>query len=568
VKFRTKHTTKKELLYWIPLLPLLLFLLWKTKYGYGASDEPFYLTVAHRLIKGDGLIVEEWNLSQLSGALLYPFMKLYYFLHQSTEGILLHFRYVYVLMQVLIGVSLIGLLRKYGKVAYIAAYFFMLFTPYNIMALSYNTMGSGLIVLTGILMATNQQRKKGNMVLSGFLFALAVLCTPHLIFVYVLFTIFLILENLSRRFLKKERDVFFTIEEWFFFSLGCFFPALILLGFIISRSTIREIIHAIPHLLQDSDHSTIGIKRALKTYVIQNWIYFKYYMGAQLILILFLLLDKKKFQRRVVYLLLSVAGCVLQLAYLATQIENTYNFILYPIAWVGFLAYLLTEKKDTRIFIWGYLFGMAYTFCLNWASNQGMFAISMGMVLADVSGIYFLFALFKEHRNKDAHKYPVMKIVLASILLIQFATMMYAKVVHVFWEPPVYTLNYHITQGPLKGTITTKEHGLEYEAILQDLAELKNREQGNVLIIGFQTWGYLYLDMPYGTFSAWSGGESEHLKYRLRDYYRLRPEKTPDYIYLPISSSWNKEELQQLFSVIFSGEEQLEQGYLLIKVKE
>lgn len=568
MKSQSNQSMKKEYIYWLPIIPILLFLLWKSKFGYGGSDEPFYLTIAHRLLKGDGLIVEEWNLSQLSGALLYPFMKFYQGIHTGTDGILLHFRYVYCFVQMLIGISLIGLLRKRGLAGYAAAYFFILFTPYNMMALSYNTMGSALIVLTGILMAMNHERKKGRIVFSGFLFALAVLCTPHLILVYAGFTILLILETLAAFFLKRKLETFFSKKDWLFFSIGCFLAAVILGVFILSRATISEIIKAIPYLLQDSDHSSIGIKRAIKTYVLQNWIYFKFYMGAQLLLLVMVVFDKQRFSHSGWYLMVSGFSCVIQVGYLATQIENTYNFILYPLAWVGFLAYVLTKQKQNRLFLWAYVFGMAYTFCLNFASNQGMYAISMGMVLVDMCSILFLGTVIKEQLHERDKAQQVAKIALISMMVFQFSIMIYAKTVHVFWEPPVNTLQYKISQGPLKGILTTKEHAMEYEQLLLDLSYLKEMEPGNVLIIDFQTWGYLYLDMPYGTFSAWSGGESEHLKYRLQDYYQLQPEKTPDYIYLPSSSSWNKEELQELFSVNFSGEEQLEQGNLLKKGKE
>ena len=64
-------------------------LIWKARYGFGSEDEPFYLTIAHRLVKGDGLISEEWHLSQLSAVLLYPIMKLYLAVAGTTEGILL-----------------------------------------------------------------------------------------------------------------------------------------------------------------------------------------------------------------------------------------------------------------------------------------------------------------------------------------------------------------------------------------------------------------------------------------------------------------------------------------------
>ena len=41
-------------------------LLYKCPYGYGTMDESFYLSVVHRLLQGDRLLVEEAHLSQFA----------------------------------------------------------------------------------------------------------------------------------------------------------------------------------------------------------------------------------------------------------------------------------------------------------------------------------------------------------------------------------------------------------------------------------------------------------------------------------------------------------------------
>lgn len=53
----------------------ILFAFWKCQYGFGGSDEAFYLTIPHRLTLGDALIKDEWHLSQLSGFLIFPFVN-------------------------------------------------------------------------------------------------------------------------------------------------------------------------------------------------------------------------------------------------------------------------------------------------------------------------------------------------------------------------------------------------------------------------------------------------------------------------------------------------------------
>lgn len=554
----------KEWIFVLLLVPGILFLFWKTKYGYGASDEPFYITVAHRLTKQDRLLVDEWNLSQLSGALLYPYLKLYLLLHPTTEGILLHIRLLYSVLQVVITIFLIIRLRKYGRIAYFLGYFYLLFTPYNIMSLSYNTMGIMLIVLSGILLATKVKSVRFQTVLAGCFFSLAVLCTPHLVILYAGLSMLAVFDFLYKKIKKREFIPLQLSFHWFYISIGCGIGALLLGMFMLSRAGIDEILKALPYILQDSDHAPVGLKQAIRTYLIQNWLYFREYIILQGCCILLMILQRKNNKWKFVTLQVSCVGCLLQLLYLATQIQDTYNFILYPLAWVGFLAFLLIEHKNWMLFFWGFLLGLGYTFSLNWASNQGMYAISMGMVLTDLCAIVFLWQVVQEQRSKSKRTYYAQIVFMALLLFLQLALLVYSKAVHVFWEPPVYELDTKIEEGPLKGIYTTSEHAGQYENIFSDLEYIKEKQPDNLLMIGFDTWGYLYVDMPYGTYSAWSGGESEHTLRRLAAYYTVNPDKTPEYLYVPKYSAWTVEEILTLLELNSKTIDELEQGYLIV----
>ncbi len=87
----------KFLLFGVFFAGTVCFLLWKCQYGYANIDEAFYLTIPYRMIQGDGLILHEWHLSQLSGLLLYPAVSLYLLIIGGTEGILFHFRILFTL---------------------------------------------------------------------------------------------------------------------------------------------------------------------------------------------------------------------------------------------------------------------------------------------------------------------------------------------------------------------------------------------------------------------------------------------------------------------------------------
>lgn len=145
----------------------VVLVFYKCRFGYADMDESFYLTIPYRLTMGDGLFVNEWHLSQMAGFLIYPFMAIYRILFPTGEGIILHFRYLYTALHTITALLIWWRLKKYGGWALSASLLYLLFTPYGIMALSYNSMGVAFVTLSGVFLATNFQNRKRIWVVAG-----------------------------------------------------------------------------------------------------------------------------------------------------------------------------------------------------------------------------------------------------------------------------------------------------------------------------------------------------------------------------------------------------------------
>ncbi|MBQ8216956.1 MAG: acyltransferase family protein, partial [Oscillospiraceae bacterium] len=167
------------------------FLVWKCRYGFGNMDEAFYLSIPIRLCQGEALIVDEWHVSQLSAFLLWPLMYLYRLVFgTSNDGIILNFRYIYVGVQFLCSLFLYKrwkALSKYG--AFAAALLFLLFAPYGISALSYNSLGLICISLSVTFAATAEKNIPLQQLLAGLFLACAVLCCPAVAVLYPLYLV-------------------------------------------------------------------------------------------------------------------------------------------------------------------------------------------------------------------------------------------------------------------------------------------------------------------------------------------------------------------------------------------
>lgn len=153
-----KKITKRDLFFIFCLLAVLLISRWKVTKGFGNIDESFFLTVPQRLLQGDKLLVDEWNLAQSYGVLLVPLMALYKAVFPNNEGIILVFRYFYIAVQAAFSIYIYLCLRD-RKWSALAVLPFMIFVPHNIMALSYNSMG--VQCLTAGLATMNRSKLNG-----------------------------------------------------------------------------------------------------------------------------------------------------------------------------------------------------------------------------------------------------------------------------------------------------------------------------------------------------------------------------------------------------------------------
>ncbi len=530
--FRDK--TNCDILYIIGFVGILLFFIYKAPLEIQGQDEAFYLTVPKRLLDGDVFVFDEWHGSQFSALLVYPIMALHNLLF-SSDGIVLHFRYIYIFFQALSAVVIYIRLRDYKLFGALASLMFFMFTPYDILALCYNTMGLMLVTLTGVILATAKSKKA--YFVSGLLFAGAVLCSPYLLAAYAVFTVGAIVYSVA----KKSKRCFIS---WLVFTLGSALLAAILFAFILSRVSLNEFIDALPNIFDDPEHVSKPFLDGLLGYFKSiynafNWgiIYFSLY-GIMLIALIF---DKKRYERRVFYIASSCAIAICMLFEFASLLgTKTYNFIMFPFVLVGLISYIVTKNKNKRVLILMFIGSLLYTMCIYFSSNQGFYIISAMSAAAVVASVILIHdALLEEKYKKGESRFSAGYIIIFALVVLQFSLMTYTKVNHKFWS---FSENSQLTavidEGPYKGIKVTNFTKSNYMKELASLKQLEGKE-GRVLYATKTVWYYLATDdLKVGAYSAWLSGESDITLERLEKYYSLNPDNIPDYIFVPTTNGW------------------------------
>lgn len=551
-KMRGNNIIWQDYLFFLLMIGGLIFSFWKCKYGFGGDDEAFYLTIPQRLINGDALIKDEWHLSQLSGFLMIPFVWLYTTIMQSTDGIILAARIFYIIFHATVSVIIYTRFRKYGYISVFATVLYFIFTPYNIMAMSYNTMGLDLITLTGAILGTADYKKKLPIIFSGITFAASVLCCPYLAVVYVLFAVCVLIhqfvKNKNFNFVLKSK--LFSLKTFLLFTFGVALLAVVFLIFALTRVSVSEIIEYLPYLMTDPEHPQIAFSTKITSYfksIFEFSDYFKYAFYSYVAMLFVMIFDRKRKLHRSVYLIVTTAIVIFcYVIVLPSLTYKYYNAIMFPIIFIGVTSYILCDNKPRELFASLFILGILYSIAICFSSNQYFYIIAVALTSANMASYVFLAQLIRDMRKSpDNIEYAVWVkrgsfAFVAFMILLQGAFQITVKAKHCFWESEVSSLTSKISTGPAKGVYTNPDNCNSYELISNDLGYYDNVESDKILHLSRRTWCYLATDnLTYGTLSAWISGENTSSIERLKVYYSVNPENVPKYIYIPKDSDWD-----------------------------
>lgn len=530
----------------------IIFAFWKCVFGFGGNDEAFYLTVPQRFNMGDALIKDEWHLSQLSGFLLMPFVWLFTTITGSTEGIILAARVLYIIFHATVSIVIYSRIRKYGYVSVFASVLYFIYTPYDIMAMSYNTMGLDFVTLAGVIMGTASYKKKLPLIVSGVAFAAAVLCCPYLAVAYILYGICVLIHTFIRnketKFILKSE--LFAGKTFLFFSIGIFALAAVFLVFALTRVSIKEIFNYLPYLMTDPEHPQIALGTRFGMYfksIYNCHSHFKIALFSYLVMIVVMIIDRKRKSHRSIYLIVTTAIVIFCYVLLLPQLTySTYNAIMFPLIFIGITSYILCENKPKPLFASLFVLGIIYSFAICFSSNQYFYVISMVITASNIASYVFLAQLLREMKTtQDNIEYAVWVkrgsfLFVAFMIFLQGAFQITVKAEHCFWESGnTSNLTAQIKNGPAKGIYTNVNNCNTYEQIYSDLQYYKNKQEDKILFLTSKTWCYLAVDFPYGTLSAWISGEKPSSVERLKTYYRVNYEEIPKYIYILKDSEWD-----------------------------
>ena len=525
--------TKSRCLFFAFFFLSTLFLLYKCKYGFAHSDEAFYLTIPYRLYLGDGLFLHEWHLSQMSAFILYPLMCFYMRVFGTTDGIFLAFRYFFTAFHTITAVLMYIKIKKADEIAASCiSLIYLLYVPFGIMALSYNSMGLGCMALSLVFM--NCEPRKTDLFFSGLLYAFSVLCCPYLAILFFLYFLIFVLERIQRKRIDGLALSGICFLYWF---AGVLLIAVLFLVFVFSRMNASRLLEVLPAILNDPEHKTKSINDLIRSYVgaFVPGSLMKITDAVAAALFIVALADKRRNIRAGIYFAVVSILIIIQLWFFS-RIYVYINFLMLPLnLLIPFLLILPGSeivKRRNRVLFLEYVFpGVVYTMCIHCSSNQRIYVISSVSFIILLGTIQMLFTMLKnEYRSSPINKtvFPVYAAILLSTEILALGVSRYNSV---FQEQGMSNQTELITQGPEKGVYASSEAFSLYNRCYDIITELALPKE-KVLCLSENTWLYLIFNGEIAAPSAWNSQmNGEGFLPRLKTYYNINPDKLPELIF-------------------------------------
>lgn len=562
------------LLFW---LGATAFLVWKAHYGFADRDESFYLTIPKRILQGDAILVEEWHVSQLSGILLVPIMAIYLLINPTAVGMMLHFRLIYVGLQAIVSLILYSRLKRYSTVgALMGALIFMIYAPFGISALSYNSMGVELFALSTVLFVTRETgwgKYRGLFydAIVGALFSAAVLCQPYLAALYFVYAICALVWSIV---LKRSKISALSLSRLLGITIGVALSVMAFAWLLFSRTDLHTLMKAIPLILSDPEHPARTLWSTVESFV---WCIKTSSPIAPLcylsigILMLAAALDRRSKTRKTIYFTLAAAISVVYAVKLRDW--SFINCMMMPLNLVGAVSFFLLKKRPYPLFFGVWLPTVFFAWAISATSNQGFLVISSAFSVGTLISALFVFMFVGEYEIPEPHS--ILSTVAATMTcLVVFAFGIELRATQNFWDGRTGDLDHVIEEGVNRGVITSEYNKIRWERLLEDTAPLRSIEDGNVLYFSTETAMYLSDNKRSSAFSSWIsiGDKEEHqIKAaldRLCDYYELCPDKFPDYIYVDIKTNGTLDAIVSTFDLSDYKIETTKYGNTVIKTNK
>ena len=470
-----------------------------------------------------------------------PFLKLWGVINGDMTGVYLFIRYTYTVFKILIAIIILVRLRKYSeKAAMLSATFFLIFSAYGMMVLSYNSIAFGGMSVALVMFINDDNHIKANIsrIVSGVALAIAVLGIPYMAIIYIAFFVSVIIVSLLNR--KKKITLNKTLlscyswNSFMYVSIGVIMSLVMFMVYIFYHTKLSQVIQTIPHIIMgDPAHKAKSLYGLTIAYFVRilignnhNYFLFMVYFMMSAVM-LFYLFDKKKEQKRFKYVLMScVLSILLLIVYIITD-SYINNVAFVPLVLAIMLTFIMNEETIWSIFFTIVIPGIIATYAEYVASNTGFSGIAASACIPAIGSIMIIVISLDSFRNDRYTRFLI-----KSALCFIMCSCVYYRFTYVFWEDGgLKSLTEEIPYGVCKGLMVTPETVEKYGQLYLDTESMRNLSEDTTVLFVSDKVLWMASHQRCGSYSPLCYSISDKTDL-LWDYYTEHPDKIPDVIYV------------------------------------
>ncbi len=540
VNNNTKTLKVIDITYAILLAIFGIIVVWRCRYGYANLDESFYLTFPYRFLQGDKILFEEWYGTQMEAIPLMPILYLYKCINGNLDGIFIFIRYLYSFIKILLSVFVYIRLRRINQIgATLASIGLLIYSGYGLMVLSYNSLSIGGLLIAILLLTSGAKGKKGFLlnIFSGLFFSLATIEIPHLVLLFLLYSIVCIIKRIRGRVYKLNMcESMYSFTNYLGFLLGVIISLIAFVSYVLSKVTFNEILTTLPHIaLEDSGHPVrpwykiIGgfFKRILLRNEV-NYISLACY-AILFICLLFFFFDKKRESRKELYkILVTVVNLAILFQY--AFIDGYINYIIFSVNVFAISLFLIDKTDEDRDVFYSIIVpGVLFSFLDFWASNTGFYAIANASCVASIGSMLIAGRLIRDGISLNKTKIRSAFVGLSGVFVLLFiGCLTYYKINFVFWENGIKQQKVYVDYGTQKGLFVSQNKADYYDSIMRDTAEMRELSAEEYVLYFSDLVLWISGEQRYGTHTSLNSGSPD----MLYKYYDEHPDKIPSYVYI------------------------------------
>ena len=485
-------------------------------------DEAYAISMPYRLVQGDILFRDMWEVHQMSSFLPAACIWIFVKLTGGVTGIVLFMRLVATFLHLMISLFLYSVVKSYLKIdsiiAMMTALIFYNFLPKWMMTIDFSMEMIWFLTMTILFLVLGTSKKQKRFyIVAGISFAMLILTYPTMLLLFP----FLLIGIVKCGFNKKKDVILFII--------GNALIAAIFLAYIFYNMSVSEWMSYIPHVFSDGSHQ-YQLTQKVSLYLTQ-WkdvlIQSAVIMVPTGIISGVIIFAFKKREMNIPLLIY----CVMQI--LTSGIVLVAN--VFGIAWGPFrlqVRYLIVGilvcfvwKKMTKEFFWMLFLPSVISFvAVLFASNVGPVSSASYLVLTIIS-IVILFAKQAEEAKDKKYRYAFLVATSLFLLSLIWCKGYYVRVTE---YPPSNILETRsvITKGPAKGVFVYSDDCIRMENDYTMIME-QTTKQDRLLFLGTESINNLSTNAMFVSPTTIS---TPAFNEQWVTYFTMFPEKMPTVI--------------------------------------